>query len=597
MALPARATLLVLLLLPVPATAQAADDLVTDFERSGGKRTPTYEETLAYLGRLDRASEWIRVSTFGVSPEGRPLPLVVVDRHGRFTPARAHRDGNVVVLIQAGIHSGEIDGKDAGLLLVRAMAVERSLERLLDHATVLFIPIYNVDGHERSSPYNRANQNGPEVQGFRATSANLNLNRDYMKADAAETRAWLALVNEWQPDAFIDCHVTDGADYQYVVTYIAEVWQNADPGVAAWTAERFMPPLGARMLESGFPLSPYCDFRRGHDPRSGLRCWPSTPRFSTGYFALRNRPALLIETHMFKDYATRVRGTHEMLRHALAIINEEHRTLRAAVDEADRRTASAAFRREPFPVSVVTSWEDSVMIDFLGFDYAVETSDVTGGQWYRYSDTPRTFHIPYFHAARVAAAVPIPEAYVVPPQWTEVVERLRAHGVRCSVLDEPATLPVVSTRFDEVAWTEAPFEGRHPLSYRARDFEETRTFVAGSVVVDMEQPLAKVAAHLLEPAAADALVRWGFLDAAFEQKEYIESYVLEGVIREMLSADAGLASAFEEAKRDTSFARSPERVRRWFYERSPYFDTRMRVYPVGRIRERALIESLPLRER
>jgi hypothetical protein len=312
---------------------------------------------------------------------------------------------------------------------------------------------------------------------------------------------------------------------------------------------------------------------------------------------LRNRPALLIETHMFKDYAARVRGTYQMLLSSLALVNQEHAALRAAIDEADTRSASAAFRSQPFPVSVVTSYHDSVMVDFLGFDYTVETSSITGGEWYRYTGTPRTFRIPYFNTARVAETVALPEGYVIPAGWTEAIERVRAHGIRCAVLGQPASIPVRSTRFADATWSGAPFEGRHTLSYRARDFEETRTFPAGSLVVDMAQPLSKVAAHLLEPASADALVRWGYLDASFEQKEYIESYVIEGLIRKMLAEDEELARDFEAARADTAFARDPGRVRRWFYERSPYADLRVGLYPVGRILDRAVLEQLPLDKR
>jgi len=179
-------------------------DLVTDFERSGGKISPDYAATVDYVRRLVAASPWVRVESFGKSPEGRELQVVIVDRHGAFTSAKAHAGDNVVVLVQAGIHSGEIDGKDAGLMLIRAMAVDKTLQGLLDHVTLLFIPIFNVDGHERRSAYNRPNQNGPEIQGFRVNALNLNLNRDYLKAETPEMRAWLSLFNEWQPDVLID---------------------------------------------------------------------------------------------------------------------------------------------------------------------------------------------------------------------------------------------------------------------------------------------------------------------------------------------------------------------------------------------------------
>lgn len=567
-------------------------DFTTEFDRSGGKRTSSYAETVAVLDRLDHASKRIHVETFGRTGEGRALPVVIVDRDGHSTPESARRGGNIVVLVQAGIHAGEIDGKDAGIQLLKEIAIDGSRAHLLDHVTLLFIPMFNADGHENTSPFNRVNQSGPEAPGFRANAGNLNLNRDYMKLDAPETRAWVALFNRWQPDLFVDCHVTDGADYRYVVTYIVEMWQYTDPGVAAWSREKFLAPLAERMRASGFPLAPYCDFRVSHDPASGIPSWASTPRFSTGYATLRNRPALLIETHMLKDYATRVRGTHAMLVNALEVVNADPEALRAVVAQADRRAASPEFRNAPVPLTLKVSYEDSVMIDFEGVELRTEKSDITGGVWYRYGTTPVTLHVPYFDTQRVVLETAVPEAYVIPPQWTEAIERLEWHGLRLYRLSAPTTLPVESVRFSDVHWKEAPFEGRHTLTYTTETFAETRRFPAGSVVVDLAQPEARVAVHLLEPMAPDALVQWGFFDASFEQKEYIESYVMEAKIREMLAADPKLAAEFAEARRDTTLANNPERIRRWFYQRSPYCEPRVGVYPVARIRDRALVDSL-----
>ena len=578
-----------------PTTSRAAGpDLVTEFEKSGGKRTSTYAEMSAYLGRLDRASDWVRVSTFGTTPEGRDLHLVVVDRHGRFTPARAHAKDNAVVLVQAGIHAGEIDGKDAGLMLIRAMAVEKSLASLLDHVTLLFIPIFNVDGHERTGAFNRPNQNGPEVQGFRTTATNLNLNRDYMKADAPEMRAWLSLFNEWQPDFFIDCHVTDGADYQYVVTYAAELWPNGDTEVADWTAKQFAAPVEARMREAGFPLSWYPGFRTWDNIESGLKAGPSTPRFSTGYCAIRNRPGLLIETHSLKDYATRVRGTYAMLEQSLAVIGAESASLRTVVTAADRR--SAALEKQTIPLEFDLDYTDSVMVDFAGVEYTAEKSAITGGRWVKYSKTPRTMRIPKFAKQKVKASAAVPAAYIVPAPWTDVIERVRAHGIVVRELDKPVTLDVSSYRFSNVVWDKEPFEGHHVLKYDLTPLTRQMTFPPGSLVIDTAQPLGRVVVHLLEPAGPDALVRWGFMDAAFEQKEYFEGYILEDVLRKMLASDRKLAADFEAAKSDTAFAHSSAKIRQWFYERSPYFDDRVKLYPVGRITDRNVLKTLPVRQ-
>jgi murein tripeptide amidase MpaA len=567
-------------------------DFATEFDRSGGTRTSSYAQTIAELAELDHASKWIKVETFGTSGEGRALPLVMVDRRGHFTPEAARRDGNAVVLIQAGIHAGEIDGKDAGLRLLKDIAIDGSLAHLLDHVTLLFIPIYNVDGHENTSPFNRPNQAGPENPGFRANATNLNLNRDYMKLDAPETRAWIALFNQWRPDLFIDCHVTDGADYRYVMTYIVETWQYTDPAVAAWSRDRLLKPLEDRMRKSGYPLSPYCEFRVANDPTSGIKSHASTPRFSTGYATLRNRPALLLETHMLKDYATRVDATHSMLVHALGIANADARGLRAVVAQADALAASPAFRGTPFPLVLDVSYADSVLIDFAGVAFEKIESDITGGVWYRYGATPATFRIPYFPTQRVVRDAALPEAYLIPRQWADVIARLECHGVRLCRLGAAVTIPVESIRLRDPAWSAAPFEGRHAVTYTSERFEETRTFPAGSVVVDMAQANARVIAHLLEPDAPDAFVQWGFFDASFEEKEYIESYVMEAKIREMLASDLTLATEFAEAKLDTAFAGDPERIRRWFYVRSPYFEHRAEVYPVGLIRDRAVVDAL-----
>jgi murein tripeptide amidase MpaA len=574
--------LLSLLNMCLLASSLAATDWSTEFERSNGRLTATYDQTIEYCRRLDSASKWIRFESFGKSGEGRDLPLLIVDKDGDFSPERAHKHGKAIVLVQAGIHSGEIDGKDAGLMLIREMAITRERESLLDHVTFVFIPIYNVDGHEHVHPYNRVNQDGPENAGFRANATALNLNRDYMKADAPETRAWLALWNRWNPDFFADCHVTDGADYPYVVTYFVETSRTADPGVAAWTRDRYVPALEPAMRQSGFPLMYYCDFRKPHDPRSGFKTGASTPRFSTGYVALANRPALLIETHMFKDYATRVKGTHAMLLHTLEIVGRDASQLLHTNADADARTVHAAADFDTLALSIDVSDRDSVMIDFEGYEYTAVKSDLTGGTWHRFGKTPVTMKIPHFATHRVTAKTTLPAKYYIPPQWTEIIARLEMHGVELTRLEAPVTTRVTSYRLSKPSWAQEPFEGHHAVKFTTERTAEERTFPAGTVVVDTAQRRAKIAAGLLEPEAPDALVKWGFLDTIFEAKEYVESYVMEGIARDMLK-DASLASQWKQAQADTTLMGRPQRIRDWFYQRSRFAETRVGVYPVGRV--------------
>ncbi|MBU1674991.1 M14 family metallopeptidase, partial [bacterium] len=314
-----------------PAPETANDGWDTHFEASGGRETGRFVQTVEYCRRLANASPWLHMTRFGTSPQGRELVLMIADRDGDFTAAAARDAGKAVLLLQAGIHAGEIDGKDAGLMLLRDIAVRRTCPELLDHLTILLIPVFNVDGHERFGPHNRANQNGPLEMGWRVTAQGYNLNRDHLKADAPEMRSWLTLFADWLPDFFIDSHVSDGADFRHVVMYGLELGGNLDPELAAWTRDVYLEGLSETLAADGYPVMPYGGFRSWQDPRSGILVWSSGPRYSHGYAAIQNRPALLLETHMFKDYKTRVDATYRVFRHTAEILNREHERLRAAV--------------------------------------------------------------------------------------------------------------------------------------------------------------------------------------------------------------------------------------------------------------------------
>ncbi|MFL6227873.1 MAG: M14 family metallopeptidase [Pyrinomonadaceae bacterium] len=558
----------------------------TPSEKSGYRETPTYDEALAYARRIERASRVVRVMEFGLSGAGRPLPLIIAAKDGAFTPAAARKAGKLVLLVQANIHAGETDGGDAGAALVRDIAITHTRDSLLDHVTLLFIPVYNVDGYARRSPYNRINQNGPAEMGWRGTATNLNLNRDYMKADAPETRAWLKLWNQWQPDFFIDCHVTDGADFRYNITYQFEQHQNEPEPLLGWMKSAIDGRIVPATEASGNLLAPYVTLRDSRDPSKGIEGFIETPRYSTGYTPLRNRPGLLIETHMLKDYRTRVRGTYDLLVATLAEMNRDPEALRRAIRETDEavtaegRTYDPA-RRVPLRLELT---DKSEAIKFKGVEFHLEPSDISGTQRVVYGSQPLDLTVPYFNEARVTVAVAPPLYYVIPPQWTDVINVLAAHGLELKRLAEPLTLDVESYRFSDVKWATASFEGRVTVTQKNKVVNERRTYAAGSVVVPLAQPAARVALHLLEPDAPDSLVSWGFFNPIFEQKEYGEAYVIERLAREMLAKDANLRREFEQrVASDPQFARNPRARLSFFYDRSPYADAQLNLYPVGRV--------------
>ncbi|HEV8377168.1 MAG TPA: M14 family metallopeptidase, partial [Candidatus Polarisedimenticolia bacterium] len=279
---------------------------MTPAEASDYRTTPRYDETMAYLRRMsDTAPRQLRLETFGETGEGRPLVVAIASKDGIFEPAGVRRASRAVLLIQNSIHAGEMDGKDSCLALLRDMVITKEKAALLERAVVVVIPIYNADGHERFGPHNRINQNGPESMGWRTQAMNLNLNRDYMKADAPETRAFLKLWNRWLPDFFVDNHVTDGADYVYDVTYNLDTSPEVYPPLAAWLSEALAPHLEESVTRAGHAISPIIFLNDDSDPAKGLAVFPDTPRFSTGYTILQNRPGMLVELHMLKDYKTR----------------------------------------------------------------------------------------------------------------------------------------------------------------------------------------------------------------------------------------------------------------------------------------------------
>jgi murein tripeptide amidase MpaA len=568
------------------AAGPQTDSWLTYYEQSGCTRTPRYDETITYCRRLATASSWVRYISFGTSPQGRELPLVILSRDRAFTPAAARRTGKPVVLIQSGIHAGEIDGKDASMMLMRDIAVRRTLANLLDHVTLLVVPIFNVDGHERFGPYNRINQNGPEEMGWRVTAQNLNLNRDYMKADTPEMRAMLKLFSAWLPDLYVDCHVTDGIDFQYDVTYAVEYGGNIEPVLSRWVSESFLPNVLPRVESSGHKIFYYVFPREDRDIRKGIECGAATPRFSTGYAAIQNRPALLIETHMLKPYRTRVSATYEILKASLECINGAPALLRDAVRQADAATVAAGAHRGGASTLPLTFGlgKGSTMRTFLGVQSSAEIGRVSGKPYDVFTTTPVQVDVPVYNEVVATDSVDVPYAYLIPQEWRTVIERLQVHGVTVERLRKPVMLDVNSYRFTDVTFRTKPYEGRQTVTYTSEPLHEQRTYPAGTAVVWTAQRAGKVAMHLLEPRSGDSFAAWGFFNPMFEQKEYAETYVMEKVGKGLLEQDSVLRKAFEgKLARDSAFAADPQARVNWLYLRSPWKDPLLNVYPVGRI--------------
>jgi len=563
---------------PAPAWSGASERLVapashpwlTPAEANGFATTPSYAETRAWLERLvASAPQLLRIEPFGRSSEGRELYAVVASRgDGRRRPA---------LLAQAGIHAGEIDGKDAGLMLLRDIA-HRGKASLLDRADLVFVPIFNVDGHERSSRFSRPNQRGPREQGWRTTARNLNLNRDYLKADTPEMQAMLALLRRVDPALYLDIHVTDGVDYQYDITYgfLGRDGRYAQsPAIGRWLDRRLRPAMDAALARAGHIPGPLVFAVDDRNPRAGISDAPFGGRFSQGYGDLARIPTVLVENHSLKPYRQRVLGTYVLIEEALRLAGAEG----AAIERA--KAADRAAR----PSDYITAWrplrEPVATIQWRGISHEMVRSPVTGREEIVWTGRPVRFQMPVV-GQEPAARATLPAAWWVPASRPEVIERLRLHGIRFETLSAPrrAATEMVRLQKPEPA---APSEGRTPLRIGGLTrFTRTEIWHVGSIRVPSDQPLALVAAALLEPESPESLLAWGFFPEILQRTEYMEAYAIEPLARRMLEQDPALAREWQQALQDPAFAASPQRRLAWFYERSAYYDDRYLLYPIAR---------------
>jgi murein tripeptide amidase MpaA len=590
------------LLLAHPAAfPQTSPDWRTPTEISNYRTTPDYAETVAYLERIAAAApNQVRIENFGKTGEGRDLKIVIASKDGIFDPAAIHSSGRAILLVQNSIHAGEMDGKDSCLALLRDIVITRTQAALLDHVVFVFIPVYNLDGHERRSAYNRINQNGPEVIGWRGNGTNINLNRDYMKADAPETRAFLKMFHRWLPDFFVDDHVTDGADFQYDVTFQILDTPDVAPATAKWIRESVTPDLERRVDAVGHLAFPtLINLNDDTNPAQGLASSTSPPRFSDGYVILENRPGLLVEMHMLKDYKTRVTGNYEILRALLEVLNRDAARLIALNRDADAAAAHLGTHplgNQQFPLALESGGETTPVV-FRGYQFTRALSEVSGTMGISYSHEPWNVTLPLATGAKVVTSTTPPAAYIIPPQWTRVIDVLAAHDIAVRHTTAPWTGKVERYRCSGMQWQGPPFEGHHPIFAgegagaqpgrfgQCTLTTEAMTFPAGSVVVPLDQRLSKVAIHWLEPEAPDSAVRWGFFDPIFEQREYGEAYVLEKLARDNLAKDPALKAEFERRiQADSRFASSPQARLEFFYDRSPWgLANHLGEYPVGRL--------------
>ena len=572
------------LLLALASAANAQSALTTVAERSGFSETGRYEEVTALCDAFARKyPKAVRCTTFGTTPEGRPMKALVASTSGALTPEQAQRRGLPVVLIQGGIHAGEIDGKDAGFLALREVLEGRAANGALDRLVWVFVPVFNVDGHERFGAWNRPNQRGPKEMGWRTTAQNYNLNRDYLKADTPEMQAMLQLVQRWDPLVTVDLHATNGAQFEHDISIQVEPVHAGDAGLRTAGLALRTGVIDDLAKQGSLPLPYYPSFVMQDDPSSGFEDGVPPPRFSHGYFLLRNRIAMLVETHSWKEYPVRVRITRNTVVSVLEHVARDGASWLTTAKQADIAAASLGGRQEPLTYVAAPA---ARTVEFRGYAYTRTTSDVSGALMTRYDETtPQVWKVPLKDDIRPGIVIEAPGAgYLVPAAeaaWVAAV--LKTHGVEYRLLGKPWQGDAQVFRATKSSFGSASVETHQRLTVEGDWTRESRATPAGALFVPIAQPRARLVMALLEPKAPDSLLAWGRFNNAFERKEYMEDYVAEAVAREMLRDPAVKAEFERRLREDTAFAQSPAARLEFFYRRHPSWDERYQLYPVLRV--------------
>ena len=568
-----------------PSVHAATSDLTTVSERSGFTRTGRYDEVIALCDAFQREyPKAVRCFDFGTTPEGRPMKALAVSTTGHLDPQSARAANLPVLLAQGGIHAGEIDGKDAGFLLLREMLEGKAGKGVLDKLVVLFVPVFNIDGHERFAAWNRPNQRGPEEMGWRTTAQNYNLNRDYLKADTTEMQAMLRLANEWDPLAMMDLHVTDGAKFRHDISIMVEPTSGADEPLRK-IGKAWRDGVMTRLTKQGsLPVPFYPSFVETDNPASGFEHGVAPPRFSQAYFSQRNRLGMLVETHSWKDYPHRVRITRNTVLAAAELIAANGKEWLRQVREADERAAKLG--GQPVPLDYKAAGKART-IEFQGYEYTRTPSEISGALMTRYDENkPQVWKVPLRDEIVPNHVVTAPRAgYLVPAAHAAWVQaKLQQHGIESRRLDAPLAADVGVFRADTTKFSAQSFEGHQTLAVTGEWKPERREVAIGALFVPIAQAKARLVVSLLEPLAPDALVAWGEFNNAFERKEYMEDYVAEEVAREMLAKDPALKARFEQKlKDDPEFAKNPAARLEFFARLHASWDQAYNVYPVLRL--------------
>lgn len=553
-------------------------DFTTVFEKSGGTETATYPEVVSYYKELAAAYPSISIEEMGLTDSGEPLHLAIFSPNEDFDLEGLREDHSILFVLN-GIHPGESDGIDATMMLFRDMAQDSI--PVPENTIIATIPVYNIGGALNRNSTTRVNQQGPESYGFRGNARNFDLNRDFTKADTKNTRSFYEIFHYLNPDVFIDNHVSNGADYQYTLTHLFTQHNKLGGELGEYLQDEMMPKLVEDLQENDWDITPYVNVF-DEVPEKGFSQFMDYPRYSTGYTALWNTLGMMVETHMLKPYDERVWGTYQLMQSMISITDRDTEKIKSLRESSFQEI----LQEDTFVFDFVADTTQPSTLQFKGYEGEQIESSVSGlPRLYYDQSKPFTKEIEYFNNFKPTREVDIPEGYIVPQGWWQVLNLLEMNQVEMQTFENDTTMLVETYHIEDFETRENAYEG-HYLHYNTQVSagKDSVAIRKGDFYVSVDQRAKRYLLAVLEPEATDSFFNWNFFDSVLQQKEGFSPYVFEDLAEEILTENPEIEDEFEERREnEPEFAANGYAQLDWILKQSKYYEKSHLRYPIFRL--------------
>ncbi len=510
--------------------------MLTRAESSNFTETTRHQEVVEFLHQLQQHSRNIKVTSIGKTTEGRDILLAILGNPVPSSPAQLSVMNKPAIYIQANIHAGEVEGKEAMLMLMRDI-LTGELGEVLENQVILVVPNFNADGNEKIDKNNRRNQLGPEGGvGIRYNGQNLDLNRDFIKVESPENAAVLKYVlNRWDPILLMDLHTTNGSYYQEPLTFATSHNPNGNPRLPQYVREKLFVKVAEEMEKRyNYPTVYYGNFVDRSDPTKGWRTVDHQSFYSNNYWGLRNRFAILNENYAYADYETRVRACYRFVQLILEYTEKHGEHMMQIIRQVDSETTMRGLSPDTtakFGLEFKTvACEKPILIRSYKFE---PYTDERGRDRVRKTDRLKNYEVPFFGKFITTEQITLPKGYLFAGNLKEVAAKLQQHGIIVEKLTKPIKLPVESFVITEINGSERLYQGHRRTSLAGNYKKIEQQFSINTYFVGMDQPLADLAAYLLEPESDGGLVRWNFFDRYIRASQWERRYNIFPVFRVM----------------------------------------------------------------